>query len=569
MTSIASSCARCCACANISAALMLVLVMAPAMAGHIATNRDANRLRGSLPGAEGYLSHVSINIGAPGGGGEERTGWTDIRHPANDGTALVDPGSGNNLNGLTNTNFGFDRSDHWVNVHSVVVRDGTPAAISAMPNIARDFNFANQIYAQLGISVHSVNPVVAQYGPNVTFPINGTPAPNAAPGGFEVDTIAAANRAAAPAVNSYYIRNFNNNSPVGFAITPEDTIAPNLRPNTGLFIADNINNDTMAHELGHFLVDNYRYAGGAVHSPNNTDLMATSTGGFRMTPNANIKGNGNAAPSQPGMAVGNIGGRDLFGAPMDIPPLPGGGPATAQIHAIYDAETDGNTYVQVVDNGLVAADQADFDWVEDNIPIELADRPGVDDRSDNHDGIDFLVFRVGSRAVPTHTGHNHGAWGTLAGGTFAGTIRTIDVFSQIAVYADQDVDPTTQNWSPRESALDYNPPQFSADGLNWMTGTLHRVFTQGWTAASNADDYVARWVSPIGAQYVRIQAAPLGGSHDGNTQIDAIIASSIAVPEPATIVLCGVLASLMVLGTPRRYEAVPSSEFDRERTSPS
>ncbi|MCI0332255.1 MAG: PEP-CTERM sorting domain-containing protein [Planctomycetes bacterium] len=534
-------------CRVLSVTIIAFLLVEIATATNIPTNRDVNGRRRSLP-AEGYLSHLSINIPGIGGGGEERTGWTDIRHPSNDGTSFTDPATGTNLNTLTNTVYGYDRSDHWVDVHSVVVQDSV--GVTATPSIARDFNFANQIYATLGISVHNRNPVTGVYA-NVTFPIN-TPLPgDATPGVFEVDNVAAANRMAAPTVNNYYVTSFQGGSPVGFALPPVSTIAPNMRPNHGVFEANVINNDTMAHELGHFILDNYEFVGPNFHSPTNSDLMATSAGGFRLTPNANIKGMGNSAPSQPGLAVGNLGGRDLFNAKVDIPPHPGGGPATEQLHGIYDVETDGNAYVQVVDNGLVAADKADFDWVEDNIPIEEKDRPLIDDRADNHDGFDFLVWRIGPRALPTHTNHNHDAWGELNGGTYANdTFRTVDIFSQIAVYTDQDVDPGTLNWSPRESALDYKTPDFSADGVNWSPGSLIRVFTQGWTFKSKADDYVARWVAPFDSRYIRLQAATQIGFHDRNVQIDAIIASSQLVPEPTSIGLI-VIGALSLLGWKR------------------
>jgi hypothetical protein len=67
------------------------------------------------------------------------------------------------------------------------------------------------------------------------------------------------------------------------------------------------------------------------------------------------------------------------------------------------------------------------------------------------------------------------------------------------------------------------------------------VFSKGWTNASVADDFVARWVSPIPATLVRIQAVPGPiGPHDRNVQIDAIIASvnvATYIPEPNTFAL--------------------------------
>jgi hypothetical protein len=75
------------------------------------------------------------------------------------------------------------------------------------------------------------------------------------------------------------------------------------------------------------------------------------------------------------------------------------------------------------------------------------------------------------------------------------------------------------------------------------------VFTKGWTNASVADDFLARWVSPIDARFVRIQAVPgpINNPHDRNVQIDAIIASmnvATYIPEPNTfaLLLVGVAA---------------------------
>ena len=66
-------------------------------------------------------------------------------------------------------------------------------------------------------------------------------------------------------------------------------------------------------------------------------------------------------------------------------------------------------------------------------------------------------------------------------------------------------------------------PEFSNGGV-WRPGTLINVFVDGWTTASQADNFVARWAAPFPATRVRISAAPLAGAHDGNAQIDAILA---------------------------------------------
>jgi hypothetical protein len=52
------------------------------------------------------------------------------------------------------------------------------------------------------------------------------------------------------------------------------------------------------------------------------------------------------------------------------------------------------------------------------------------------------------------------------------------------------------------------------------------VFVDGWTQSWTADDMVARWAAPGGmlAQHIRVIALMPGFGHDGNAQIDAIIA---------------------------------------------
>ncbi len=82
--------------------------------------------------------------------------------------------------------------------------------------------------------------------------------------------------------------------------------------------------------------------------------------------------------------------------------------------------------------------------------------------------------------------------------------------------------------SLRDSVLDYLL-EFSVDGIGWVAGTVEEVFIDGWTFNSAAEDWVARWLSPVDAHFVRISKLITNG-HDGNTQIDAIIAAT-AFPD--------------------------------------
>ena len=118
-----------------------------------------------------------------------------------------------------------------------------------------------------------------------------------------------------------------------------------------------------------------------------------------------------------------------------------------------------------------------------------------------------------------------------------------------------DVDPTSLNWSARESALDYIL-QFSADGSNWVNGLPVNVFDLGWTAASQAEDFLARWNSPVDARFVRIQADALVSEDDRNTQIDAIIVSQTLIPTmdapPSVVLLLTGAIVVFTLATSRR-----------------
>ena len=498
-------------------AIILLVSSAPVLGGTvIPSGKDVDGTRTKFNNDEGYLSFHFVYEPF----GEERTGWTDIRHPA-----YFDGGAANPFTiKTTDTKLGYDRSDHMVMVNNVIVEDQNGVKPAATKDtIARDFDYANQIYAQLGVCVLNEGIKQAKYN-NVTYPVSY---------GAEDANIRAANRSAnALTINTYYIKDFNDGA-FGLTRSPEDFSTP------ATLLADGSRADTAAHEQGHFHLDHYRFnnpTAEAWHSPNDTDLMAT--GSIRKIPNANIKKNDspkyvNTAPSHPGRTVGNIGGVDRFDANAG----PAGGPYNIpQIDAIYAAASDGKRYIQCDDNGLTHGDIADFDWVEDNIAIEQTSKSITSMYPDNHPGADWLVWEIGTIAHSLHDpDHNHGDWGELdLPGYDDDTFRMIDVISQICRYTDMDVDPTSKNWSPRESALDYYIPEFSFDQKTWEEGTLIKVFKDGWTLKSEADDFVARFKSPIKAKYVRIKACALGGIFDGNVQIDAIIA---AVPEPSSAVL--------------------------------
>jgi len=569
-----------------------LIIGAEAQAGHISSSKDRPGVRTALPG-EGYLR---FGFAVSGQVGSERTGWTDTRHPAFDGV---------NIN-TTDTNIGYDRSDKFVQVHNKVVTvdagAGPPGTVAAAPNIARDYNYANQIYAQIGLSVLSTGQQAVSHttgnaqGNNVVAnPFNDSTVAS-------VGQVTSQNRQAAPVVNNYYVANSQNGNR-GVAIAPSVNAG-----SAGSVIYNNAANDTFAHELGHVLIDsnnfnqtnvltfspgvnggNFFFTLGGNNTPNlpfnatpaqvqaaiaalpgagpvivnggagfyvigtanppavttnlnfagpppvnqftyvvdnghshiPTDMMAP--GSIRQTPNANTKGGGNTAPSQPGRPNGNIGGRDQFASTVN-----NGAANINQATAIYNSAS-------VQQNSASASegthgDVADFDWVEDNLALEV-----IGGNVDNHPGVgDGLVFIGGQNTPSTHNGHMHPA-GELDLDFFPGgdDFWIVDVISQIARYTDMDVD-SAGNWSLRESALDYTL-EFSEDGSVWIPGNVTDVFIEGWTTATAAENYVARWTPQTAVDATRIRIRALTGSgHDGNTQIDAVIA---AIPEPSSYLM--------------------------------
>jgi len=457
-----------------------------ALGVHIPESLDVAGLRTSLGPNEGYLSfHFTYQPY-----GEERTGWTDVRHPALDGTP--DPV------------YGFDRSDFNVNISTKTVTDG--AGTSATPNIVRDFEYASAVYAQAGISVVQTD---AQTLTNADYlTIDNT---------AELAKVFGTQRQAGT-VNAYYVQDFAGGQ-IGQALSPEDG------PNNGFAVADGGANDTFAHELGHFLVDSYRYPpGNQIHNPASNELMAA--GGGRNKP-TNL--------DQVGRPNGNMGGRDQMATLVHQPATPA--TELRQERVFNETPNVNNPTVSHIDNGLTHGDMADFDWVEDNLYLEQAGG-----RADNHDGYDWLVWQIGPIAPSSHSGHDHGNWGVLDLPAFTGDyFGVVDVVSQIAWWTDMDVD-ESGNWSLRDSALDYTL-QFSDDGQQWVQGMVNTVFIDGWTNASKAEDWVARWISPVEAEYVRISELIVDG-HDGNTQIDAVIARQSVIPESSSLVIWGCLAGL-------------------------
>src|SRR5437879_5015319 len=111
---------------GLGAAAILVLMGAErSHATYIPTSLDLNIIRPALPN-EGYLHFIE--------GGEDLTGWVDIRNPAYyDGT---DGRSTTITNTVDRNGIGYDRSDFQVRVQNVIATDKN--GVSAAPRIERD-----------------------------------------------------------------------------------------------------------------------------------------------------------------------------------------------------------------------------------------------------------------------------------------------------------------------------------------------------------------------------------------------------------------------------------------------
>ncbi|HEY9173930.1 MAG TPA: hypothetical protein VI136_16745, partial [Verrucomicrobiae bacterium] len=409
--------------------------------------------------------------------GQERTGWTDRRHPA----YFLGAGPSFTIDVTDDHGFGYDWSDHRVFVNNTVVNEAPLFVRATTTNIFRDYHFANQIYSQIGISVHVQG--IQQRALNVTSPIDDE----------EDNVIRAANRQSPPTINNYYVRGIESSSPEVMIHGRTHLIEGGVNP--GILISDTARNDTFAHELGHFLLDQYWFdrPQDQHHSDRPRDLMAA--GDPRAIPGNTEKGVGigNDAPSEPGHRNGNIGGVSLFEAYTTQ-----GGQNVNQIAAIYATASDGTNYVQKRINGA-AGDRIDFDWVEDSNHLEIAGG-GPDDVA----GKDYLWWGQGALRLPDHDDHMHQDQGPDLPPWDGDIFRQVDVFSQICRYTDMDVD-AIGNWSPRASAFDYSI-EFSLDGVSWGLGLLTDIWKPGWTYQSEADDYVARYWVDGGARYVRIKA---------------------------------------------------------------
>jgi hypothetical protein len=225
------------------------------------------------------------------------------------------------------------------------------------------------------------------------------------------------------------------------------------------------------------------------------------------------------------------------------------------------------------DNGLTHGDRVDFDFVAENRPIEVG--VVIPPVGPNHGIVGPLEWGIGlttasghidpATGLPhVHTGLLPDCTGDLIGDELclpdyaSAAFFAVDVFSVSATPVDAVGIPTDPaglvsdaEVLPRDAVLDYD--LFFCNGIaGCVAGVPTLVFAPGWSAAATADDFVARWTSPIAATHVIID--PVGAPaapHDEVTQIDAIVAY---VPEPSTALLLA--SGLAVLAVGRRRRAL-------------
>jgi PEP-CTERM motif-containing protein len=494
----------------VSAILSLVLG-SPLYANHL-TIPDIPGLRTPLPN-EGYLTYLFNPF--TGDFGDEYTGWIDVRHPAMDGT--------------TDTAFGFDRSDNFVNIRTVTVTDN--AATAATPNVRRDFDFANKIYAQAGLSlVRTESGALTLNGmggaPNVAWPINQT---------NQDDAMKALGRSAnATTINTYYVQSY---TPAVNGLTSFPfTFGGNIPRNDGSGIANRAVPNTFSHEIGHMLLNaNSSFSGFDCPAPAQAESCEPGP------PNdSNVMFRTGERTSNSLSDVGprlspTVGGHDVL-----VP---------NQIDRIFANGGANNPGFVQKNHHAADGDRVDWDFVADQNNLE-----GRANGADFNMPTESLFWGIDTTVAPSEIGHDHTGLGVFPPTPdFAGpSFRTVDVFSLAPRYADQDVN-AAGNLSLREEALDYNLFFRGLDGSIFPGNPLFD-FIGGWSPLTFADDYLARWVSPLPADGVFIFAHS-GDGHDGNAQIDAIIASATVaqIPEPSTIILIGSgLAGILIFGRRRR-----------------
>lgn len=435
-------------------------------------------VRTPLPG-EGYLEHKVNPAAGVGRFGNELTGWVDIRHPA--------------LNGTTSVADPFDRSNHFINTHSILVTDS--AGQAAAPDVARDWDRSSKIYAQAGLSTPRISSGAATLG--------DTWANFDAAARRDLANAGTGRAAAASTLNLYYAKSFAGSTANGLSIMPQQVDGVTLK-NPYSYVRDGSADSTGPHEAGHQLLN-----GNALHMEDATPSESSDAKNWMFRSGANY-----GFP-----AIGRDNGR--------IEPV--------QLDRLYaNGGANNPGFVQKVVGKENYGNRVDWDFVGDHRGLE--NRPNG---ADDHQGTpDSLYFEPGNATTTAQTGHDHAGLGEFAHpGNHAGTFRYADVFSVAARYADFDRTAADGDFSQRNGALDYDVVFVDAANANFP-GVLETVFAGGWTENTSADNFLGRWRSPVDAVAMFVLAKQVDGVFDGNAQIDAVIVSN--VPEPAATALAAV-----------------------------
>ena len=511
---------------------------------------------------EGLLSFVdSLDPG------DERTGWIDVRHPVTGNLDLdILPNDPINVEidhaSLEDTSLGYDRSSFLVNVDNKIITAKTKSGANkeANPDIKRDFDYANKILGQAGITVLNVGvtPVDLTDDNNLPVELQGLELPFSY--GFSTNTpteqqkIQEYNPLPAPTVNNWYATSGDELGAHGSTIIPHAQIPLNQTISSdGTMIFDTELNEVFAHELGHFLLDRFDFAEhsssrDSVHSKRVDDLMRA--GGPMVQPEIlQTAGRNTAFLNQKVVLFGDF-----------DPVFKKTSSQIAALHKSFDKVSGVATYFvqhSAEQENISYADRVDFHWVEDNKALSDAKSDALfsplDRMPDNPNGkgTEPLVFTTGPLDTPDMSGHDLGDWlgGSETEKTLAAypgsNFNVVDVFSIIARFADNDgdsLDPATPSFR-RNAALDYQVEFFDQNDSSWKPGRQVDVFPEGWTTRSHADDYIARWWSPFSTTSVRVTALTGGFQpfnhrisdtewvtrelrvqNDGNTQIDAVVA---------------------------------------------
>jgi hypothetical protein len=227
-------------------------------------------------------------------------------------------------------------------------------------------------------------------------------------------------------------------------------------------------------------------------------------------------------------------------APEPIEALPGTIPmspedlATEEDTGWSNPDGEGHSdFDQNVDNHTTAGNRADFDWVRENRDWEAA-KIGLHPADTG-----LLTFKIVDAPLhSTHTSggvtHEHGAIGEVVLGEFVDPqFNRVDVFSMILLRSAGAMEPEVDVGLPgetteRAAALDYDLWFVDLQAKTSTHGVPVLVFIPGWTQASFADDYVARWRPAENGGWDAVAIEPHhDDGRDGAVEIDAVVAAHV------------------------------------------